>query len=165
MIIFLWIILLANLYITFNYGWNLGTINNQDLVGGDYYFGVSSFLDLVMGDRFNAMNQSTENIFNFYVRLKSLASDLLLNGTWPTFSQINNAWDVIRDIFSAVFNVVKMLGSIWVYAFSLMVFFVYFTFQLMNIVYLVFLLLSGAYAKPLPNTYGSMSLIFQYLPL
>ena len=121
--VFLWIILLANLLFVFDlvsvinpFG---SSINPIDF--SDKYFGVSTLITAFRNIENWPIGRLTSGIGNFYRDTWKYAQSIWANLTWPSFDKVNNFWDGFLAVLNVVVNIGKIIGSLFVYTWAMIV--------------------------------------------
>lgn len=157
--IFLWILLLANLYMAFDMMFivqgGANVINGVDYT--NRYFGISSFISILQGD--NPFGNLGVEYVSKYLREVNSTAQWLWNQPTPNFEEVTNIGEFASEVFDLLVNVVSKIGSVFVYAWLFMVNLVYILLNLLTLVYGIFGFFSGHYSKELPHTYDNLVMV------
>lgn len=160
---FLWLILLINLYCVFSI--TPAVAGNPSFMSPNYYFGVSSLIEVFKTTLGNAQDNTMVTNVNKIIAKLNEWSNNCLNGAESSFKRAllgvaNSEARPSQRIFDGVFSVaillwafIQLIGSLVISSTTVLFYIISALVIGLRIFYILIYGLSGAYFKPVPHTY------------
>lgn len=151
-IVFLWIILLANLIFVFDLGQIVGsytTFNSGDL--SNKYLGVSTIINMLKNLDELPLGKFTSSMGSFQKDLFRNGAGLLDNLEWPNLAEAKNFLDGVIEIFKGIASIGKIIASLFVYLFGILMTIIYYIMLTLNFVFTIFAFFNGYNVSEVPR--------------
>lgn len=158
--IFMWIILLANLYMAFDMMFIaqglFNAVNGVDYT--DRYVGVSSIIQILEGGDLWTGSLVLDEVSTYLRDMNTLARNLW-GQPFPSFNEVNNFLDWLQQFTDVLVAIATKIASLVVYGWVMVINVIYVILNVLSLFYTIIGFFSGHFSKKLPHTYDNLVMV------